>query len=159
MPGMHVRPHVVHPERIRHDHSIGSKNPAATVIVHVIRHHRPTHLRRFQPLIRLHNAPHDLTRQKLGIGRIHTTAQTRHGRRSRMRMSRRDQHPLLWNTRQLRCLLLHVIQHLSRQHQTVNHHDRQTHRTVVQYQRPTHQYVRCSLRCPLLHHPVNNHRE
>ena len=54
--GMHVGSHIELPERIRHRHAIGSKDPATTMVVLIVGHDRPAHFRRSQFFVRLHNA-------------------------------------------------------------------------------------------------------
>ena len=157
--GMHMGSHIELPKWIGHHHTVGTKDPASAMVVLIVGRDGPASLSRNQLLIGLHDTSNNLPRQKLSILRIDSTTETRHRRRRRMRMGRRDQHAMRWNFCELRGLLFCIIQHRTSQHQTVNNDDRDLLCTVVKHKSSTHECIMSFLSCSFFHHPVDDHRK
>ena len=90
---VHIRPHGRIAERVV-GHAVGTNDPATHSCVISCVLDRPADLSRFQMRLRLGNGVGNLHSQERHIRRIGIGPQTPHRRRRRVRVRRRDQHPI-----------------------------------------------------------------
>lgn len=76
-----------------------------------------------------------------------------------MRMRRRNQHVVSWNSGAFRSLGLGNVQELSRQHATIDHDNCNARGTIVEDIRASEKWIDVVIRRPLFEHAVNNHRK